>query len=174
MEKKMYSVPADMQPEVDALLKGIEAKEDRIAKFEEEYVNRFYPLDITEAYFKRPISMRSGEDYIVDVEMHVVLGSGDDREAYDIEATGNGPLNAVANGILQTQYASLFKFVAYHECAMNDDFNSYAEAYICIEDPIGNRFWGVGLHTDILLAAVNALISAINRREEKELAANGR
>lgn len=171
MKKKMYSVPEAMKPEVDALLKGITKEEDRIAKFEEEYVNRFYPIDIPEAFFRRPVHMRSGEDYVVEVEMKVVLGSGDDQESYDIVASGNGPLNAVANGLLQTQYASLFKFDAYHEGAMNDDFNSYAEAYIAIVDPVGNKFWGTGLHTDILLAAVNALISALNRREAAELAA---
>ncbi len=171
MKGHKFEIPAAMQPEVDQLLKGVN-EDDKVKVFEEEYVNCFKPIDIPEAYFKRPASMRSGEDYTVEVDMHVVLGEGDDQESYDITAAGNGPINAVANGLLQTQYMSLFKFIHYSEHALNDDFNSYAVCYICIENPVGEQFWGVGIHTDILLAAVNALISAINRREAAELAAN--
>lgn len=171
MEKHRFNIPEEMKPEVEKLLEGV-ADEDRVAVFEKEYVNRFYPIDIPEAYFVRPKNMRSGEEYIVDVEMKVVLGEGDDQESYDIKASGNGPINAVANGLLQTQYMSLFKFIHYSEHAINDDFNANAVCYLCIENPVGERFWGAGVHTDILLAAVNALITAINRREAAELAAN--
>lgn len=171
MKQHKFDIPEAMQPEVDELLKGV-SEDERLEVFENEYVNRFLPIDIPEAYFNRPKDMRSGDDYQVEVDMHVILGEGDEQESYDIKAKGNGPLNAVANGLLQTQYMSLFKFVHYSQHALSEDFNSIGVCYICIENPVGDRFWGVGCHTDILLAAVNALITAINRREAAELAAN--
>ena len=38
-----------------------------------------------------------------------------------------------------------------------------AAAYICIADKNGNEYWGVGTQADIILASVNALVSALNR-----------
>jgi 2-isopropylmalate synthase len=38
-----------------------------------------------------------------------------------------------------------------------------AAAYIEIEDVGGNRFWGVGIDTDIIVASIKAVMSALNR-----------
>ena len=42
------------------------------------------------------------------------------------------------------------------------------QAYVCIEDKNGDVFWGVGTHEDIILASVNALVSALNRQNKKD------
>ena len=36
-----------------------------------------------------------------------------------------------------------------------------------IEGKDGNKYWGVGTHADIILASVNALVSALNRMNKK-------
>ena len=53
------------------------------------------------------------------------------------------------------------------EHAISADSNSKAASYVCIADVNGNTYWGVGTHTDIILASVNALVSALNRMNKK-------
>ena len=67
-----------------------------------------------------------------------------------------------------TPYTFDYKFVTYSEHALSAESNSKAAAYVCIEDSDGNQFWGVGQHEDIILASVNALVSALNRQNRKD------
>ena len=85
-----------------------------------------------------------------------------DRE-YDFEALGNGRLDAISNALKMSPYTFNYKFITYSEHALSADSHSKAAAYICIEDQEGSQFWGVGTHEDIILASVNALVSALNR-----------
>jgi 2-isopropylmalate synthase len=97
------------------------------------------------------------------VKMRVVI----DGQQYNLEADGNGRLDAVSNGLKKTQYHFDYKFITYSEHAISSDSNSKAAAYVCIEDRDGNQYWGVGTHADIILASVNALVSALNRMNKK-------
>ena len=86
-----------------------------------------------------------------------------DKE-YELEALGNGRLDAISNALRKSPYTFDYKFVTYYEHALESDSTSKAIGYICIEDHDGNVFWGVGTHDDIILASVNALVSALNRQ----------
>ena len=90
--------------------------------------------------------------------------AGDD---YQFEAIGNGRLDAISNALKQSPYTFDYKFITYSEHALSADSHSKAAAYVCIEDRDGNQFWGVGIHEDIILASVNALVSALNRENKK-------
>ncbi len=165
-----YVIPKAMRAEIGYLMKDIsdkhheELKSDEIFKvFSEKYVNYFSPLDITEAYFSHFSSTKAESDDGFMVRMKVVIDGGEVRE---YEGRGNGRLDAVANALKKTEYKFNYKFVTYSEHAISQESNSKAAAYICIEDEVGRQFWGVGTQADIILASVNALVSALNRMND--------
>ena len=161
-----YVIPSAMRAEVGYMIKDISDKHheelkpaDIFAAFEREYINYFSPLDITEASFSHYSSTTDEGDEVYGVRMRTVI----DGKVYDLEAKGNGRLDAVSNALRQTEYQFNYKFITYSEHAISAESNSKAAAYICIEDETGTPFWGVGTQADITLAAVNALVSALNR-----------
>lgn len=131
---------------------------DEIYKvFEKEYINDFSPMDITDAEFSYLSSTKSDNTYVV--KMRVVIND----EVYHLEGSGNGRLDAVRNALTKTKYDFDYNFITYYENAISPDSNSKAAAYVCIADEKGRKYWGVGTQADIILASVNALVSAINR-----------
>ena len=62
-----------------------------------------------------------------------------------------------------------YRFVTYFENALTvGGSDSRAAAYICIADKTGRKFWGVGMHDDIIAASVNGIACAINRMNEAD------
>lgn len=161
-----YSIPKDMRSEVGYMMKDISDKQheelspdDIFMSFKKEYVNDFAPIDITDATFSHFSSTKSEGADSVGVKMRVSIKD----EIFNLEAEGNGRLDAVSNALKKTQYHFDYQFVTYSEHAIGQDSNSKAAAYVCIKDKDNNIYWGVGTHADIILASVNALVSALNR-----------
>lgn len=162
-----FDLPKAMREEVGYMMKGIS---DRAHKelspreifevFSKEYINYFDPIDITDATFKKVSTYKSDDGMIVD--MHVDIKG----EVYEIHAEGNGRLNAINNGLKKTPYNFDYSLVTYTEHALETRSSSRAASYICIQDSEGNHYWGVGTHEDIILASVNALVSALNRENK--------
>ncbi|MBQ6661998.1 MAG: 2-isopropylmalate synthase [Firmicutes bacterium] len=164
-----FIIPKDMRPEIGYLMKDVSdhmhdelSPEEIYEIFAKEYVNDFSPIDITDASFGHMSSTKS-EDSSISVKMRVVIRD----EVFYLNAEGNGRLDAVSNALRQTQYHFDYKFVTYFENAISVGSDSKAAAYICIEDKFGTRYWGVGTQHDIILASVNALVSALNRMNKK-------
>ena len=173
-----FDIPKAMRSEVGYMMKEIsdrnheELSSDNIFEiFRKSYVNYFAPLDITDAEFTYGSSLKDeGNQQRVKVDMRVVVGGKEDenKEIYNLTGTGNGRMDAVSNALQKTKYNFNYKFITYSEHALSQDSNSKAAAYICIEDTNGRDFWGVGTHDDIILASVNALVSAINRMNDED------
>ena len=164
-----FVIPKDMRAEIGYLMKDasdkshIELKPEKIYDiFNKEYVNDFSPIDITNAVFTHGSSTK-GDDSGFKVDMRVVIKD----EVFNLSAEGNGRLDAVSNALRQTQYHFNYEFVTYSENAISIGSNSMAAAYICIADERGKKYWGVGTQADIILASVNALVSALNRMNKK-------
>ena len=130
--------------------------------FAKEYVNVFDPIDITDAVFEKASDYKSNDGMITRIKVRIA-----DQE-YEFEALGNGRLDAVSKALKQSPYTFDYKFITYSEHALSADSHSKAASYICIEDKEGKTFWGVGTHEDIILASVNALVSALNRMNRKD------
>ena len=77
-------------------------------------------------------------------------------------ASGNGRLDAFSNAIKKAVEID-FSIVKYQEHALTQSSTSKAVAYVGIELEDKSIVWGVGIHTDIMTASVDALVSAINR-----------
>ncbi len=79
-----------------------------------------------------------------------------------VRASGNGPLDAFCNGLRQTLDLQ-FTLHAYHEHALTRGSASRAVSYIEILDGNQESWWGAGVDTDIIVASIKALLSALNR-----------
>ena len=160
-----FSIPKDMRAEVGYMMKDISDKtheelspEEIYKAFAKEYINDFSPMDITHAYFSHGSSTKEENRY--SVTMHVLI----DDEEFNLFGEGNGRFDAVSNALNKTHFNFEYDFVNYYENAMTvGTSESKAAAYVCIADKEGRKYWGVGTQPDIILASINALVSAINR-----------
>lgn len=164
-----YAIPKAMMSEIGYMMKDISDKRHEelapaeiFEAFRKEYINDFTPIDITDATFSH-FSSTKDDNEVYGVRMRVNIGG----QVYNLEAEGNGRLDAVSNALRKTEYHFDYKFITYSEHAISADSNSKAAAYVCIADKNDNYYWGVGTHADIILASVNALVSALNRMNKK-------
>jgi 2-isopropylmalate synthase len=80
-----------------------------------------------------------------------------------INGNGNGPLAALVNGICNLPGVPRFEIVNYSEHALGSGEEAAAIAYIQIKHGDGKTRWGAGVDTNIELASVRAVLSALNR-----------
>jgi len=160
-----YHLPKKMREDVGYFVKNIsdhkhmELKAEEVFEaFNKEYVNRTTPIEIKDATFKKVAPGNIDEGMHVDIEA-TILG-----EKLSFHGVGNGRLDAVSNAIKQSPHTPDFKFVTYSEHALEADSHSRAVAYVAISDKDENVHWGAGLHEDIIMASIYALVSAINRQ----------
>jgi len=80
-----------------------------------------------------------------------------------INGNGNGPLAALVNGFGQISNVPRFEIANYSEHALSSGETAAAIAYIQIKTADGKSRWGAGVDTNIELASVKAVLSALNR-----------
>ncbi len=84
-----------------------------------------------------------------------------DGEPQEIRGEGNGPIAALVEGLEQSFGVSV-KVRDYHEHAMAANASAMAAAYV--EADVGDdAVWGVGLHSNIATASLEAVVNAVNR-----------
>ena len=122
--------------------------------FESSYLNHDAPLRVKAAhYIQNP-------DSTITANVTVTINNG---EPIDCSATGNGRLDAVATALEQAT-GMHFTLVHYSEHALDTDTDSRACCYVGLKWASGKETWGCGTHTDIIVAGVRALVSAINNK----------
>jgi len=86
------------------------------------------------------------------------------REGKPVELSGegNGPLAALVHGFSQAGIPR-FEIAGYSEHALGSSEEAAAIAYIQIKHGDGRSRWGAGVDTNIELASVRAVLSALNR-----------
>lgn len=162
-----YEIPQKMREEVGYLVKDVSdhahkelAPDEIFEVFKEEYINVFSPVDITDATFKKASTYKGEDGMLVDISVTI------DGNEFELSAAGNGRLDAVSSALKKTPYVFEYTFITYSEHALEADSNSRACAYVAIADKSGRIYWGIGIHEDIILASINALVSAINRQKK--------
>ncbi len=85
-----------------------------------------------------------------------------DGQPVELQGQGNGPLAALVHGF-GTLGIPKFEITAYKEHALGIGEEAAAIAYIQVRDHAGRSRWGVGVDTNIELASVRAVLSALNR-----------
>ncbi len=151
-------LPKDMQrefgpianDEVDRLGREVSAAELK-QMFWREYVERTTP-------WRLQSFQTAAKDGVV--ECHARLQR--DGRPLEIVGQGNGPLAALVHGLAQSGQAK-FEIVHYSEHALGSGEEAAAIAYIQIKTADGRTRWGAGVDTNIELASVRAVLSALNR-----------
>jgi 2-isopropylmalate synthase len=84
-----------------------------------------------------------------------------DGKPVDLAGEGNGPLAALVHGLGKNTVR--FEISNYSEHALSSGEGAAAIAYIQIKTADGKSRWGAGVDTNIELASVRAVLSALNR-----------
>ena len=80
----------------------------------------------------------------------------------ELSGQGNGPLAALVHGFIQAGVPR-FEIVNYSEHALSSGEEASAISYIQIKHADGKTRWGAGVDTNIELASIRAVLSALNR-----------
>ncbi len=156
MEQKFgIDMPPKMREDFGYAVKGVsdhahkELMPDEIHEiFMDRYVNKKDKFNVEEAHYQQ----KNG------IIATVTVVRGD--TVITREAAGNGRLDAVSNAVKDALGID-YTIVTYKEHALETGSGSKAAAYVGI-DVGGKVYWGAGMDTDIIVASVNALVSAIN------------
>ena len=151
-------LPKDMQrefgpianDEVDKLGREVSGAELK-AMFWKEYVGRSSPWQLK----KFETESKNG---VVKCRAKLLR----DGQPAEFKGEGNGPLAALVHG-LTTAGVPRFEITAYSEHALGAGEGAAAIAYIQIKTAGGRTRWGAGVDTNIELASVRAVLSALNR-----------
>jgi len=85
-----------------------------------------------------------------------------DGKPVEFSGEGNGPLAALVHGFSQVGVPK-FEITNYSEHALSSGETAAAISYIQIKTADGKTRWGAGVDTNIELASVKAVLSALNR-----------
>jgi 2-isopropylmalate synthase len=83
-------------------------------------------------------------------------------EEQQLTGEGNGPIAAFVNA-LHMAGTPPFEVATYREQSLGEGTGASAISYIQIKLPSGRAFWGAGVDTNIELASIKAVLSAVNR-----------
>ena len=88
-----------------------------------------------------------------------------DTLSISLSGAGNGPIAAFVDA-LHTQSSTLiprFEVIDYYEHSLSSGAEASAIAYIKIKISDGSTYWGAGVDTNMELASIKAILSAVNR-----------
>lgn len=149
-------IPKKMREDLGYAVKDIsdvqhkEIAPDEVLEIFEKRYKKFTPVfKITEVHFKQV----DGIQTVVTIEQ--------DGKKVEIEASGNGRLDAVSNALAK-HFNKSCEIMCYEEHALKDGSDSSAIAYVGIEHGAKGSF-GIGIDHDIIRASIDALESAMNR-----------
>jgi 2-isopropylmalate synthase len=125
--------------------------EDIHASFLREYIDRREP--VTLEHFKT-----TERDSSVTCEASITLNG----KRHALTATGNGPIDAFVRAIGTTTLPK-FEVLSYSEHSLGKGAEARAVSYIQIKTDRGQTLFGAGIDTNIELASIKAIVSALNR-----------
>jgi len=134
---------------------GKEVQADQIWKqFEDQYILISKPFELVSFSTKQN---KKGQGN-TKIKAQLV----NNGEASEIEGCGNGSVEAFTKA-LSEKLDSQIRVLDYKEHATGTGTDAQAVAYMELEID-GTQLWGVGLHTDIIAASLQALVSGLNSK----------
>ena len=168
MEREFgLDMPKRMHPEFGEVINRLADTEGRELTaqdvrdaFYREYIDRDAPLALESHRFTTSEKDDQGVSCQADI-----IWQGAPKQ---INGEGNGPIAAFVNA-LQEEGLKDFSVKDFREHSITGGSAAEAAAYIQIERESDKReFWGVGIDTNIELAGLKALVSAINRARQEQ------
>jgi 2-isopropylmalate synthase len=163
MEKEFgYDLPKAMHKEFGRVINDLaderkaELTPDDIHQaFLREYMAREHPLKLE--HFRT-----TGRENQVKCEASITF----EGKTHRFVGAGNGPIDAFVNGLASAGVPA-FELLFYSEHSLGKGAEARAVSYIQIKSGRGMTFFGAGIDTNIELASIKALVSAVNRSLEK-------
>ncbi len=150
------SMPPKMREHFGYTVKGVSDRQHKelmpseIYKiFEDTYLNSNGNVKFVSAHYTQ------GE--LISAIVKVVINGGERT----FTGSGNGRLDAVSDA-LKNGMGIDYTISAFAQNAMEQSSKSKAASYIGVTLPDGRVSWGAGIHTDIIVSSVLALISALD------------
>ena len=119
--------------------------------FQREYLERTSPIALQ--HFKT-----TERDSTVKCEATIVI----DGKAHTLVGAGNGPIDAFVRALTSTGLPK-FDIVNYSEHSLGAGAEAKAVSYIQVKMDRGAAYFGAGIDTNIELASIKAIVSALNR-----------
>ena len=148
MQREFGPIANDLVDNLGREVSGAELKQ----MFWKEYIERENPFSLHHFH-------ADGVDGVFTCRSSLVI-EGRER---GITGTGNGPIAAFVDALVKDAGAAPFEVVTYREQSLSSGTGASALAFIQIKTA-GNRLvWGAGTDTNIELASIKAVVSAVNR-----------
>ena len=152
-------LPKDLQREfgpiandlVDGLGREVTAAELK-GMFWKEYIERETPFSLHHFH-------ADGVDGVFKCRCSLVKNG----KEIAVNGLGNGPIAAFANALITDAGAAPFEVATYREQSLSSGTGASALAFIQIKAANGKTVWGAGTDTNIELASIKAVLSAVNR-----------
>lgn len=153
-----YHLPPKMREHFSYLCKSISDREHRELKpdevlsiFTENYLNAACEISVSDFDF-----MRENDTVKISITFR------QNGEETEMEAEGNGSLNAINNALKAYTGREYTLQVFTQHSMQGQGSQSVAASYIGLETENGELFWGAGTDTDVIKASTNALLSAFH------------
>ncbi|MEO6005895.1 MAG: 2-isopropylmalate synthase [Opitutus sp.] len=147
MHKEIGKVINDL---ADRTGRELTAEEIQTA-FQREYLDRTTPVALE--HFKT-----IERDSQVKCEVRLSI----DGQSMTLEGEGNGPIDAFVRALSETSLPK-FEVLNYAEHSLGKGAEARAVSYIQIKTARGHSLFGAGIDTNIELASIKAIVSAVNR-----------
>ena len=161
-----YNLPKEMHPEFGNIVKAAA----------DEYGDELSSEQIVELFQKEYIGF-SGKYQLLRhrfTELNEADGSVHSRfegaiavcgEEKNVVGVGNGPIDAFFQALSGVGIDG-YGFVNYHEHAISRGSDAQGICYIELKKPDSSHIFGVGIHSNVNVAALKGIICAINRAEK--------
>ncbi len=158
-------LPKLMQKELGRIIndladtKGGEITPDEVlTAFRAEYFERDAPFKL--------LSFRSEATEPNKVHCHAGIES--DGNVATISGSGNGPIDAFVQGLARNGVKP-FEILNYSEHSIGKGADSKAAAYVQVKTAAGFNGYGAGVDTNIEIASIRAILSALNRAAARRM-----
>ena len=154
-----YQLPKLMHKEIGKIIndladqRGTELAPDEIlAAFQREYLERTQPVTLRQ--FR---TTERGAQVTCEAELVVR------DDTFSMTGQGNGPIDAFVRGLAATGRVPSFDVQSYNEHSLGSGAQARAVSYIQIKLAGGRTYFGAGVDTNIELASIRAIVSALIR-----------
>jgi 2-isopropylmalate synthase len=157
-----FQLPKTMHIEFGKVIKSLSdarggeiLSTELLAAFEQEYLKRTEPLALK--HFESWVAVEKTDPDVVECTASVAVNGN----VHNIQGTGNGPIDAFVHA-LNACHIATFTLRSYAEHAIGDGAETQAVSYIQLDTEAG-AFFGAAIDTNIEMASIKAVLSALNR-----------
>lgn len=161
-----YNLPKEMHPEFGNIVKnaadeyGDELSSEQIVElFQHEYIDFAGKYELLRHRFTE----LNEADGTIHSRFEGTIGVNGEEK--NVVGVGNGPIDAFFQALTGVGIEG-YGFVNYHEHAISRGSDAQGICYIELKKPDSSHIFGVGIHSNINVAALKGIICAINRAEK--------